>query len=164
MTKDTSIPCMINEHSRQSGIDHHEWFYGGWKALLENRLIIETWNGRDIVLGSQVFNRDPSKNTIKPWNKMLATSSSLPAYVQSLIITLSLCLIGPTMAAATCHLARTGNLLKAVARFGEFCSWCCLPLLPQLTCSILATWKRPHRDSLYRDFVIVLCNASETYP
>ena len=33
------------------------------------------------------------------------------------------------------------NLYKAVPRFGEFCSCCCLPLLPQLACSILATWE-----------------------
>ena len=38
---------------------------------------------------------------------------------------------------------------KAVPRFGEFCSCCCLPLLPQLARSILATWERPYRDSLY---------------
>ena len=43
----------------------------------------------------------------------------------------------------------TGNLYKAVPRFGEFCSCCCLPLLPQLAGSILATWERPYRDSLY---------------
>ena len=43
----------------------------------------------------------------------------------------------------------TGNLYEAVPRFGEFCSCCCLPLLPQLACSILATWERPYRDSLY---------------
>ena len=30
-------------------------------------------------------------------------------------------------------------------RFGEFCSCCCLPPLPQLASSILATWGRPYR-------------------
>ena len=34
-------------------------------------------------------------------------------------------------------LTSTGNLYKAVPRFGEFCSCYCLPLLPQLACSIL---------------------------
>ena len=43
----------------------------------------------------------------------------------------------------------TGNLYKAVPRFGEFCFCCCSPLLPQLACSILATWEQPNRDSLY---------------
>ena len=38
----------------------------------------------------------------------------------------------------------TGNLVKAIPRFGEFCSCCCSPLLPQLACSILATWERPY--------------------
>ena len=45
--------------------------------------------------------------------------------------------------------ALTGNLYKAVPRFGEFCACCCLLLLSQLVCSILATWERPYRDSLY---------------
>ena len=43
----------------------------------------------------------------------------------------------------------TGNLYNALPRFGEFCSCCCLPLLPQLAFSLLATWERPYRDSLY---------------
>ena len=30
----------------------------------------------------------------------------------------------------------TGNLCKAVPRFGEFCSCCCLPLVPQLACNL----------------------------
>ena len=29
----------------------------------------------------------------------------------------------------------------------------CLPLLPRLTCSILTTWERPYRDSLYMFFI-----------
>ena len=33
--------------------------------------------------------------------------------------------------------------------FGEFCSCCCLPLLPQLACSILATWERPYNEAQY---------------
>ena len=41
----------------------------------------------------------------------------------------------------------TGNLHKAFPRFGDSC---CLPLLPQLASSILTTWQRPYRDSLYR--------------
>ena len=32
--------------------------------------------------------------------------------------------------------------------FGEFCSCCCLPLLPQHPCSILATWELPSRGAL----------------
>ena len=48
----------------------------------------------------------------------------------------------------TVALNSTGNLYKAVPRFGEFCSWCCLPLLTQVDCSILATWEWPYRDSL----------------
>ena len=43
----------------------------------------------------------------------------------------------------------TGNLCKAVPMFGEFCACCCLPLLPQLVCSILAIWEQPYRDSVY---------------
>ena len=43
----------------------------------------------------------------------------------------------------------TGNLYKAVPRFGEFCLCCCLPLLPQLASSILAIWEQPYRDALY---------------
>ena len=38
---------------------------------------------------------------------------------------------------------------EAIPRFGEFCSCCCLPLMPQLACSILATWQRPLRGALY---------------
>ena len=37
----------------------------------------------------------------------------------------------------------------ALPRFGEFCSCCCLPLLSQLVCSILATWERPHSQGLH---------------
>ena len=43
----------------------------------------------------------------------------------------------------------TGLHYKAVPRFGEFCSCCCLPLLPQLACSILATWEWPYGAALY---------------
>ena len=43
----------------------------------------------------------------------------------------------------------TGSLYKAIPRFGEFWSCCCLPLLPQIACSIPATWKQPYIDSLY---------------
>ena len=39
--------------------------------------------------------------------------------------------------------ACTGLPYKAVPRFGEFCCWCCLKLLPQLACGILATWEQP---------------------
>ena len=39
---------------------------------------------------------------------------------------------------------RLGGGLKMVPRFGEFCSYCCLPLLPQLACSI-------HSFTLFRD-------------
>ena len=43
-----------------------------------------------------------------------------------------------------------GRQKSASARFGEFCSCCCLPLLPQLACSILATWGPPYTGSLYK--------------
>ena len=36
----------------------------------------------------------------------------------------------------------TGNLYKALPRFGDLSSCCCLGLLSQLVCSILTTWKR----------------------
>ena len=42
----------------------------------------------------------------------------------------------------------TGLDYKSVPRFGEPCSCCCLPLLSQLPCRILATWERPFWDSL----------------
>ena len=44
----------------------------------------------------------------------------------------------------------TGLQYKAVPGFGEFCSSYCLPLLPQLACSILATWERPYSGALYK--------------
>ena len=43
----------------------------------------------------------------------------------------------------------TGLHYKAVSRFGDFCSCCCLPLLPWLACSILTTWERPYSGALY---------------
>ena len=43
----------------------------------------------------------------------------------------------------------TGLGCKDVLRFGEYCSCFCLPLLPQLPCSILGTWERP--------FIFKLC-------
>ena len=43
----------------------------------------------------------------------------------------------------------TGLQHKAGHRFGEFCSCCCLPLLPQLACSILATRGPPYTGALY---------------
>ena len=39
---------------------------------------------------------------------------------------------------------------RTVPRFGQFCSCCCLPLLPQLACNILATWERLFSRSLYK--------------
>ena len=36
-----------------------------------------------------------------------------------------------------------------VPRVGEFCFCCCVPLPPQLACSILETWEQPYGDSLY---------------
>ena len=42
----------------------------------------------------------------------------------------------------------TGLHQKAVPRFGEFYSCCCLPLLPQLACSIPATGERPYSRAL----------------
>ena len=43
----------------------------------------------------------------------------------------------------------TGLDYKAVPRLGQLCSCCCLPILPQLACSILATWGRPYTVPLY---------------
>ena len=43
----------------------------------------------------------------------------------------------------------TGHQKKALARFGEFCSCCCLPLLPQLAWSIHETWPKPFSGALY---------------
>ena len=43
----------------------------------------------------------------------------------------------------------TGLHYKAVTRFDEFCSCCCLPLQPQLACSTLTTWERPYSEALY---------------
>ena len=37
----------------------------------------------------------------------------------------------------------------AIPRFGEYCTCSCLPLLPQLICSILATWEWPYSEALY---------------
>ena len=42
-----------------------------------------------------------------------------------------------------------GNLYKTVPKFDEFCRCCCLPLLPQLACTILATLERPSSPALY---------------
>ena len=38
----------------------------------------------------------------------------------------------------------------SVPWFGEFCSCCCLPLLPQLACSILVTWGSPYTGAQQR--------------
>ena len=43
----------------------------------------------------------------------------------------------------------TGPDYKAATRFGELCSRCCLPSLPQLAYGILATWQRPNSPALY---------------
>ena len=43
-----------------------------------------------------------------------------------------------------------GFTIRAVPGLGEFFSCCCLPLVPQLACSILATWERPYSEALYR--------------
>ena len=45
--------------------------------------------------------------------------------------------------------ASTGLDWRAVPRFGKYSSCCCLPLLPQFACSILATWERPFGRALY---------------
>ena len=47
----------------------------------------------------------------------------------------------------TLHSTEPGQ--KASARFGEFCSCCCLPPLPQLASSIHSTWPKPFRRPLY---------------
>ena len=46
------------------------------------------------------------------------------------------------------NLVPTRNRYKAVPRFGELYSCCCLPLLPQYACSILATWEWPYSRAL----------------
>ena len=43
----------------------------------------------------------------------------------------------------------TGLGYKVVPRFGEFCSCCCISLLPELGCSILATLGPPFSRALY---------------
>ena len=53
----------------------------------------------------------------------------------------------------------TGLQYKLGPRFGVFCSCCCLPLLPELAGSILATWERPYRDSLYMYLKLWLMNS-----
>ena len=45
----------------------------------------------------------------------------------------------------------TGNLYKAVPRFGELCSCCCLPHLTELACSILPTMYKAFFWALYGD-------------
>ena len=49
-------------------------------------------------------------------------------------------------------LPSTGIGSKAVPRFGEFCSCCCLPLLPGFACSIHVTWGPPFSRALYSWF------------
>ena len=55
-------------------------------------------------------------------------------------------------------LNNTGAGKIVVPRFGEFCFCCYLPLLPQLACSILATWGpqfcRPLYCITYRRIVV----------
>ena len=46
------------------------------------------------------------------------------------------------------------DLVESRPRFGEFCSCGCLPLLPQLACSILATWDQPYSETLYEYFFL----------
>ena len=50
----------------------------------------------------------------------------------------------PIICACPPHLGQasiyTGVAKRVLPRFGEFCYCCCLPLLPQLVQSILATW------------------------
>ena len=43
----------------------------------------------------------------------------------------------------------TGVAKRVLPRFGEFCSCCCLPLLPQLAYSLLATWEALFWRPLY---------------
>ena len=59
------------------------------------------------------------------------------------------------MLIVSAHL-HTELLYKVGPRFGEICSFCCLPLLPQLACSILATWGPPYRGALYKVLVPAL--------
>ena len=46
-------------------------------------------------------------------------------------------------------MACTGIAKRVLPRFGEFCYCCCLPLLPQLAYSILATWEALFWRPLY---------------
>ena len=56
---------------------------------------------------------------------------------------------GPRWLGAGVSRSHTGLHYGAVPRFGGFSSCCCcLPLLPQLACSILATWERPYSEAL----------------
>ena len=56
-----------------------------------------------------------------------------------------------------CRVSPKGCLFPG---FAEFCSGCCLPLLSQLVCSILTTWKRPYEDSLYIFKWAIYCSES----
>ena len=47
------------------------------------------------------------------------------------------------------EIQRFTKRLVRLVWFGEFCSCCCLPLLTQLACSILATTYKPFSESLY---------------
>ena len=47
------------------------------------------------------------------------------------------------------YVGNTWLKYKEGPRFGELCSCCCLPLLPQLAFSILATWSPPYTGVLY---------------
>ena len=48
------------------------------------------------------------------------------------------------------HSLYAGLAYKAVPRFGEFRSCCCLALLPQLACHILAIQELPYSEALFK--------------
>ena len=53
-------------------------------------------------------------------------------------------------ASLLCIISFTGPGNNTCTWFGEVGSCCCLPLLPQLACSILATWGPPISRALYK--------------
>ena len=59
--------------------------------------------------------------------------------------------------------SRTGLDYEAIPRFSEFFSCCCLPLLPQLDCSILTTWEQPYSPALYDILCPPQCNIHSTF-
>ena len=54
------------------------------------------------------------------------------------------------------------SLHGSSAGFENLCFCCCLPLLPQLVFSILATWERPYSEALYSSRVVFIFTKQRT--